>query len=250
MQRYVEKTQLISRSLKIAGKENCRLDKKMSMWYIVRLLWKYGTMLVRGRCLSFGRRNIDKSVFVGRHVKILEKGRIRLGRKVKLHDRVYIDALSRAGVILGEGVVLGRGTRIECTGSVEHVGKGVVIGDRSTFSNDCFFGTAGGIRIGEDVIAGQYIRFHAEEHDHDDLDVLIREQGVTHQGVAIGNDCWIGSGAVFLDGARVGDGCVVAANAVVAGKFPDQVVIGGVPAKVIKRRGEKMHEDRIRDTEL
>ena len=88
------------------------------------------------------------------------------------------------------------------------------------------------------MIAGQYIRFHSENHKYENLNSLIREQGVVQKGIVIGNNCWIGSGVVFLDGSRVGDGCVVAANAVVSGKFPENTVIGGVPAKVIKKRGE------------
>ena len=48
--------------------------------------------------------------------------------------------------------------------------------------------------------------------------------------------CWIGAGAVFLDGAELGDGCVVGANAVITKKFPDNVVVAGIPAKVIDAR--------------
>ena len=54
--------------------------------------------------------------------------------------------------------MLGRNTRIECTGSLSSLGIGVKIGNRSTFAGDCFFGAAGGIEIGEDVVAGQKIR--------------------------------------------------------------------------------------------
>lgn len=65
---------------------------------------------------------------------------------------------------------------------------------------------------------------------------MIRKQGVTHKGIKIGNNCWIGSGVVFLDGAVVGDGCVIAANAVVGKTFSDNIIIGGVPAAVIRKR--------------
>lgn len=99
------------------------------------------------------------------------------------------------------------------------------------------FGAAGGIEVGDDVVAGQFIRFHSENHNYSDLTKLIREQGVSHKGIKIGDNCWIGAGAVFLDGAELGDGCVVGANAVVTKKFPDNVVVAGIPAKVIKKRG-------------
>lgn len=53
-------------------------------------------------------------------------------------------------------------------------------------------------------------------------------------GVKIGNDCWIGAKATILDGTVIGDHCIVAAGAVVKGVFPDNVIIGGVPARIIK----------------
>lgn len=139
-------------------------------------------------------------------------------------------------MLLGDNVVIGRNSRIECTGGLQSIGKGIKIGDRTTFGNDCMFGAAGGIDIGDDVVAGQFIRFHSENHQYSDTTKLIREQGVTHKGIKVGNNCWIGAGAVFLDGAELGDGCVVGANAIVTKKFPNNTVIAGVPAKVIATR--------------
>ena len=230
---------LTEKALRLAGKENFKIDEKISKGYILNICLKYGMMLIRGIFFSFGYSKINNSIFVGRGVKALEKRYMTVGAKTKIHDGVYIDALSRDGVSIGDKVVLGRNSRIECTGSLSSVGKGVIIGDRTTFGSDCYFGAAGGIVIGDDVVAGQYIRFHSENHQYDDLETLIKEQGVTHKGITIGNNCWIGSGAVFLDGAELGDGCVVAANAVVTKHFDDNSVIGGIPAKLIKKRGEK-----------
>ena len=65
-------------------------------------------------------------------------------------------------------------------------------------------------------------------------EIPIQKQGVTRKGIIIGNDCWIGAKATILDGANIGDGCVVAAGAVVRGNFPPYSVIAGVPAKIIK----------------
>lgn len=229
---------LINLMLKIAGKDNFQLDRRIGKFYILKLCWKYGCMIIRGRFFAFGKADIANNIFVGRNVKAVEKRCLKIGSKSKLHDSVYIDAMALDGVILGDLVSLGRALRIECTGGLQQIGKGVVIGDRTTFGNDCFFSAAGGIEIGSDVVAGQYIRFHSENHKYDDMNVLIKDQGVTHDGISIGNNCWIGSGAVFLDGAEIGNGCVVAANAVVTKKFPDNAIICGIPAKVIKFRGE------------
>lgn len=227
---------VIEKCLKLAGKKDFHMDERIGVGYILRICWKYGWMMIRGKLLSVGRPRIAGSVFVGRGVQLWEKRYLTLGAKTKLHDRVKIDALSTDGVVIGDNCVLGRNTCIECTGSLQYLGKGVTIGNGTTFGSDCFFGAAGGIRIGNDVMAGQFVRFHSENHNFKDHNKLIKDQGVTHKGIEIGNNCWIGAGVVFLDGAKIGDGCVVAANAVVTKQFPDNSVIGGVPAKVISNR--------------
>lgn len=61
------------------------------------------------------------------------------------------------------------------------------------------------------------------------------DQGKKHD-VIIGNDVWIGEGAVLIAGVTVGDGAVVAAGAVVTKDVPPYTVVGGVPAKIIKKR--------------
>lgn len=77
---------------------------------------------------------------------------------------------------------------------------------------------------------------YPENHNYKDSDIPIRLQGVNHKGIKIGNGCWIGAKTTILDGTEIGDGCVIAAGAVVSGKFPKNVVIGGIPAKIIKQR--------------
>ena len=222
--------------LKLAGKENFKLDPEISNRYIFYQCWQYGWMLIRGFFFTRGNNRIGKRFLKGRHVKIIEGKKLTAGVNCRFSDGVYIDALSKSGVILGDHVVLGRNTRIECTGSLQHVGIGVKIGNDTSFGSDCYFGAAGGIEVGSNVVAGQYIRFHSENHNYDDLDVLIKDQGVSHKGIRVGSNCWIGAGAVFIDGAELGDGCVVAANAVITKKFPSNSVVGGVPAKIIKMR--------------
>lgn len=231
---------MINILLKLAGKYNFEIDKRISRRYILRLCWKYGWMMVRGRIVSFGYSEIASNIFLGRKVKLYEKKYLKIGKKTKIHNGVKIDALSIEGVKIGNHVVIGHNTTIECTGGLQNVGKGIVIGNRTTFGSNCFFGAVGGIEIGDDVVAGQFIRFHSENHNYSDLDVLIKDQGVSHKGIKIGNNCWIGAGAVFLDGAELGDGCVVAANAVVTKKFLRNSIVGGIPAKIIKVRGQMM----------
>lgn len=113
---------------------------------------------------------------------------------------------------------------------------GVLLGNNTSFDDGLYIGAAGIVEIGSDVIGGRDIKFHAQNHNFNDFDRLIRLQGVNSVGIKVGNNCWIGSNVVFLDGADVGNGCVVASGAVVTKKFPDNSVIGGVPAHIIRRR--------------
>ena len=87
------------------------------------------------------------------------------------------------------------------------------------------------------MLIGNYVSIHSENHCYSDTTRPIREQGVFYKGgITIGNDCWIGAKATILDGTKIGNGCIVAAGAVVSGIFPENAIIGGVPAKVIKFR--------------
>ena len=110
------------------------------------------------------------------------------------------------------------------------------MGKRCGIGAFSFVGAAGGIIVGDDVIMGQYISFHSENHIFDDLNIPINQQGVTNKGIEIGANCWVGSKVTFLDGTIIGTGCVIAAGAVVSGTFPNNAVIGGVPAKILKYR--------------
>ena len=93
--------------LKIAGKDDFELDPAISSGYIVRLCRKYGWMKVRGMFLVKGKSGIAKDVFIGRGVKLIEKDKITIGEKTKIHDHVKIDALSREGVQIGHHAVIG-----------------------------------------------------------------------------------------------------------------------------------------------
>ncbi|MCA5014095.1 MULTISPECIES: acyltransferase [unclassified Enterococcus] len=225
--------------VKVLGKERFKLSKEVPLSYIMMLGQKFIFGLVRGKLRTVTLKKKGKNVIVGKKVAIRVKKHISIGNNVRLDDRVILDGLSTEGITLGDRVKIGADSKILCTGSLENLGKGIEIGENSSFAENTFFGAAGGIKIGQNVISGQNVRFHSENHKFADLDVLIREQGVTRKGIKVGDNCWIGSGVVFLDGSEVGSGCVIAANAVVSGKFSSNEIIGGMPAKKLKTRGEK-----------
>lgn len=66
-----------------------------------------------------------------------------------------------------------------------------------------------------------------------------RDYFVEYEEIEIGNDVWIGTGAVVVDGVNIGDGAIVAASSVVTRSVPPYAIVGGVPARVIRFRFEK-----------
>jgi acetyltransferase-like isoleucine patch superfamily enzyme len=215
---------------------NYTIDERVPAGYLVRLVLTRVSMLLRGYVSGIKNGGL---LFFSWKAKILVRRMLRVGRSVTISSGVFIDALSSEGVILGDNVSVGRYTRIECTGNLQHLGRGLKVGNNTGLGIACFYGCAGGISIGDDVMVGDFVSFHAENHIATDVNVVMRLQGVAHKGIIIGNNCWIGAKATILDGTIVEDGCVIAAGAVVAaGVYKANGIYGGVPAKLIKYRNE------------
>lgn len=162
--------------------------------------------------------------------QIRKNGIIRIG-----YD-CMIDALSIQGIICDGNVNLGEHTTITCTSDLQNLGVGLKIGNKTSLGTHGFYGCAGGIEIGENVMIGNFVSMHSENHVFEDINIPMDKQGVTHKGIKVGNDCWLGAKVTIVDGATIGDGCVIAAGAVVTGNIPSYSIAAGVPAKVIKSR--------------
>lgn len=229
---------ILELGVSIIKKEEYKLSDGLHSTYLLGLIIEKIFSFINGVFRRFGFKKCGKILFIGRGVKIKSKRNIEIGNGVTIEEFVVLDGLSRKGLILEENVKIGSYTQIKCTGSLKNIGDGIRIGKNSGIGDFCFFGAAGGINIGENVIMGQNVRFHSENHNFSRLDIPIKHQGVSNQGIKIGSDCWIGAGAVFLDGVTVGDGCVIGANALVNKDIPSYSVAVGSPVKIVKNRKE------------
>lgn len=218
--------------------EPYRLDEAMTSADLAIILKDKALQAARGawKGLFFGSRS--GIAFVGRRVTIRHAGHIRAKGGLTIGDGACINALSKDGIELGDNVTIGAGSVIECTGVIRELGDGIRIGSHVGFAQNAFIAVRGPVEIGDDCIFGPNVAIHSENHVFADPDVPVRLQGATRRGVRIGRDCWVGEGAVILDGVTVGDGCVVAAGAVVNRDVPPYSIVGGVPARVLKKRGE------------
>ena len=109
-------------------------------------------------------------------------------------------------------------------------GKNITVGRNIFINSDCKFQDQGGIYIGDDVFIGHNVVLATLDHEIDP-----DRRGIVPAPIKIGNKVWIGSGAIITKGVTIGEGSIVAAGAVVTKDVPERVIIGGVPAKIIKQ---------------
>ena len=128
---------------------------------------------------------------------------------------------------------LGRKSVIESYCCINNAVGDVSIGDHTRIGIHCT--VIGPVCIGNNVNLAQGITVTALNHNFEDATKRIDEQGISTKPVVIGDDVWIGANAVILPGVTIGRHVVVAAGAVVTKDVPDNCVVGGVPAKLIKQ---------------
>ncbi|MBX5217679.1 MULTISPECIES: acyltransferase [unclassified Rhizobium] len=108
---------------------------------------------------------------------------------------------------------------------------------------------SGKVTCGNGVRIASHASIVGFNHGFDDPDRPIHRQGVISLGIAIGDDVWIGANCVILDGVTIGKGAVIAAGAVVTGDIPPMAIAGGVPARVLRRRGSAPPKSTARNIE-
>ena len=108
----------------------------------------------------------------------------------------------------------------------------IIIHDKVSANNNIFICAANYIEIGESTLIGEGVTI-LDHEPHGIIPELRRTVGEIGE-VKIGNNVWIGNNVIILKNTIIGDNTIVAAGAVVTGEFPPNIIIGGVPAKVIK----------------
>ena len=110
-------------------------------------------------------------------------------------------------------------------------GRHISIGKRVYVNHACTFLDMGGITLEDDVLIGPKANLITENHPLDPGD----RRALICKPVVIKRNAWIGAAATVLPGVTIGENSVVAAGAVVTSDVPPNVVVAGVPAKIIKR---------------
>jgi len=178
--------------------------------------------------------SVGRNVTFGQGVVLRHPHKVHLGDDVVVDDLVVLDAkgTTNRGIRAGSGVFLGRGTILSCKDGDITLGDDVNVG----FHSEIFSGSS--VTVGRHGLFAAYTYLVGGGHEFERTDLAVLEQPRSSQGIALGDNVWLGAGAKVLDGVRLGNGVVVGAGAVVTSDLPDGAVAVGIPARVVRLRGE------------
>ncbi|MFT4662391.1 MAG: acetyltransferase-like isoleucine patch superfamily enzyme [Patiriisocius sp.] len=191
--------------------------------------------------------------FNGWLFKLLFSGnRIKVGKSFCCHTWPTIQIDKGANLIIGDNVLFKRNVEIRSHGSakIEFLGDNridrgvrilacnesiVSIGKNSRIGLYSVLNGGDSIHLGNEVLISGYVYLQTSMHRHEG-NQSIQKQGYEHSSINLQDDVWIGVHAVILPGCELGRGTIVGSNAVVTKSFPSDVVLAGIPAKVLKNR--------------
>lgn len=168
---------------------------------------------------------------------------IRLGNK-----KFYIDSHMSINKVkyfkAGEGLIIGKNSRFLFIESYagQKYNPGVEIGNNVTIVNRFSLLSAAPISIGNNCLIASDVLITSENHgSNPELSDSYSKTPLIAKEVHIGEGCWIGEKACIMPGVTLGDRCIVAAGAIVTKSFPEYSLIGGCPAKIIKKYDFETH---------
>ena len=176
----------------------------------------------------------------GRGVKLRHPHRIHLGERVVLADDCVLDARNTATdrvIEIGNDVILADNVMLSCKNGTLRVGDNVGFGTQTVVHavNGCH------AELGDDLIIGPgcYIA-GGGNYNIDQTDHSMAKQGSRREdsGVTLEGDNWLGAKVTVLPGVTMGQGSVAGAGAVITRDVDPMTVVGGVPARRIRRRGK------------
>jgi len=185
------------------------------------------------KCLCYmkGIRRCGENVYISPRARITGANRIRIGKDSGVQE--YAELI----VELPTGwIEIGKGSYIFPYSQLRTFEGWIRIGDNCTVNRLSILYGNGGLEIGSHVRISPNVTVLAQNHVFGDPNILIHEQGMSGFGIKIGDDVWIGAGAIILDGVTIGKGSVIGAGAVVTKDIPPYSVAVGIPARVIKKR--------------
>jgi acetyltransferase-like isoleucine patch superfamily enzyme len=163
-------------------------------------------------------------------LKLRWRGRLQTDGLCFVGPGVKFEIGHGARVVLGRWSWIGHGCKVRV-----HEGE-LIVGAKTVLGQECTISAFQHISIGRECIVADRVMMIDFDHGMVEVERPIREQGIYKRDVNIGHNVWIGYGACLLRGVTVGDNSVIGTSSVVTCDVPDNAVVGGTPAKVIRMR--------------
>ncbi|MGA2013307.1 MAG: acyltransferase [Solirubrobacteraceae bacterium] len=141
----------------------------------------------------------------------------------------------RSPVLYSDGDAITIGPRLSVRGRTTRAELGTNRGGTLTIGREVYINQGASLVASASITIGDRVRIgdHAAIHDSD-YHPVSADSPVRVSPIVVGDDVWIGRGALIMPGVHIGDGSVVAAGAVVTRSVPPRCLVAGVPAKVIR----------------
>jgi acetyltransferase-like isoleucine patch superfamily enzyme len=175
---------------------------------------------------------VGKNVNFGLNVVFRHPHKISIGDNVVVDDNCVLDAkgTDNKGIVIGNGVFIGRNTILYCKNGDIELDDNVNIG----FNSQIF--SASSVKLGKNVLIAAYCYLIGGGHDFTQTDIPVLNQGRSSKGILIKDNVWLGAGVKVLDGVVIERDSIVGTGAVVIKDVPPFMIVAGVPAKPIKSR--------------
>lgn len=157
---------------------------------------------------------------------------VKIGRNSVIDARAVIDLRHGGTLTIGDRCTIEAGVILSPWAGSITIGDDVFIGPYTVLYGH------GGLTIQDKVLIGAHTVCIPSNHGIDGVEEAILGQQDTAKGILIERGCWIGSAVQVLDGVTIGAGAVIAAGAVVNRNAEPRGVYGGVPATLIRMRGQ------------
>jgi acetyltransferase-like isoleucine patch superfamily enzyme len=181
----------------------------------LKVLW----VMLRDRCMIDFR------------TRLLLVGKLKVGKGTVIRGGTIVAKSDRE-----TGITIGNRCLVQDYISMHSRGDFISVGDGVLINSFCYIDGHGGVTIGNNCLIGPGVKMVGNYEPSADRDALPHSWRMRKQGITIGENVWVGANTTIIDGAKIGRGCVIGANAVVNKDIPEYTVAAGVPAKVIRQR--------------
>lgn len=172
--------------------------------HIKKIFWAMRAVLFK---ITF--KKIGWMSYIGPPLILDGVSRVELGNKVRIYPGLRLETIGEdSSIIIEDNVAIGQNFHIISKGKL-------IIKKNTTISGNVFITNI--------------------DHDYKEIDKHILEQPYLVKDTIIGENCFIGYGVAIQAGTILGKQCIVGANSVVRGEFPDYCVIVGAPARIVKK---------------